>query len=75
MSDRLNLKIESDDFVAYMHKTYPDPDGLPYRTAMLQAFNYLSGNYHELEKERKKIAEKIQKIIDKQNNKAEDSSL
>jgi len=65
MNDKIKLKIEPDDFVEYMHKTYPDPDGLPYRTAMLQAFNYLSGNYHEMEKERKKIAEKIQQQMDK----------
>lgn len=58
------LKIAPDDFVEYMHKTYPDPDGLPFRTAMLQAFDYLSGNYHEREKERKKIAEKIRKKIE-----------
>lgn len=58
------LKIEPDDFVEYMHKTYPDLDGLPFRTAMLQAFDYLSGNYHEREKKKKKIAEKIRKQIE-----------
>lgn len=67
MSDKIKLVQESDDFVAYMHKTYPDLDGLPYRTAMLQAHDFLVGNYHEREKERKKISEKVQKIIAKQN--------
>lgn len=63
---KLNLKIESDDFVDYMHKTYPGIEGLPFRTAMLEAFNYLSGNYHEWKKERKRIGEEIQKVMDEQ---------
>ena len=62
--DKLNLQNAPDNFVEYMHKTYPDPDGLPFRAAMLQAFDFLSGNYAELEKARKKIGEKIRKQIE-----------
>jgi hypothetical protein len=65
MSDKIKLIPESDAFVEYMHKTYPGLEGLPYRTAMLQAHDFLVGNYHEREKERKRIGDKIQKLIDK----------
>jgi hypothetical protein len=56
-----------DDFVDYMHKSYPDPDGLPFRTAMLLAHDYIVGNYHEMEKVRKQIGEKIRKKMEENN--------
>lgn len=67
------MKIAPDDFVKYMHDTYPDPDGYPFREAMLKAFDYISGNYHEREKQRqeirKKIEDKIKEEMKKKNEK------
>lgn len=48
-----------DEFVEYMWKTYPRDNQLRERTAMLKAWDFMSGKYDQEEIERNKIAQQI----------------
>ena len=57
------MRKTEDEFVDYMWKIYPNDDQLDLRTAMLKAYEFLSGKYDHEEIERKKIAEQIKKTM------------
>ena len=57
------MRKTEDEFVDYMWKIYPNDDQLDLRTAMLKAYEFLSGKYYHEEIERKKIAEQIKKTM------------
>jgi len=48
-----------DDFVKHMWKLYPEDNMLEQRTAMLKAWDFLTGKYDREEVERLEIAEQI----------------
>ena len=57
------LKKTYQELVTYMWKIYPEDDQLPERTAMLEAWNFMTGVVDVHEKERKEIAKRIKEKL------------
>ncbi len=59
----MKIKKTEEEFVTYMWILYPQDDQLDLRTAMLKAFNFLTGKYDHEEKERLEISEQIRQTM------------
>lgn len=59
------MKKSQQEFVDYMWEIYPQDNDLEKRTAMLKAYEFLTGVYDRHEKERLELLQKISSITPK----------